>query len=635
MLTRFFLDFAIVITMSLGGFLFIAPPTAYSPDDDTPPEITLLPHKASYVRKKRSVAPPLVRPPIVTTKPEISLPIAAINIPVATPPAPTTIVPEPLATTPEDEEEPEPEPPVAALVTPTIPQPIRHTGPIPWKNASSFSASDSASISFSPRSSWMIFLRSSPPTISSKDGSPVTVYDIDGKQVYSGASGETLPSLSVGHYFVENARDRSQFFIMPDDYTSTSFLGSNIPARTDGSGFAMPGQSFRASRFAIGKNTSVGYWERIQIGRDEWDWTEVDARMKAAGDFDQILLINSETPPDWVTDEEIIDQFVLFAQTIVARYTPLYPGKIKYVEILNEPWCCGTINNGFFDHLTYVELAGAYTELVQKASQAIKSIDPSILIVGPAMQFASAGDLQHLAAAGIGQYLDGISWHEYRLGMDWPDEIDSNGTRVDILLKDMHSLFPGKELIIDEIGFTGLSAIGTPYDRGSSGCGEYGLSYGNWRTDSWHVGMNKITKMIVMLRAGGVSRISTHIFNLYNPNCAWVGWETGAPDSRGIKPQSSAYLMTGYWLNDADFVQEKVLDGSKIFLYAWKRGSNSFVFAWTVKNHTAPLRSIPNTSFTDVFGNPASMTELSEQPTIIRSPGIKASELINLIEDAL
>lgn len=557
---------------------------------------------------------PLVIPPF---SPMITPPITPplTIVPPEVPPITQPIIPDPIPTP-----------------TPS-PQPSYVIGNIPWK--SSFDYTKSNSITFSPRSSWMIFPRSQPPVISTSDNSAITVYDISGKQVYQGASGQTVSGLSTGHYFVESSVDRSQFLIIPDDYSSTSFLGAGIPFRNDSGGFSMPAQSFRSSRFAWGRS-NPGEWKDIQPTLDTWDWTEADARMDAAKDINQVLIIDSFTPPSWVTDDVIISKFVTFAEAVVSRYVSRYPGKIRYVQILNEPWCCGSINNSFFDYLTYSEVPASYTTLIQELSPLIKALDPTISIIGPSMQWASLTDFQALAAAGINQYIDGIAWHEYRLGMYWPDEIDSNSTRVDTHLDAIRALFPGKRLVVNEVGFTGGSALGTPLNSGTTACGEYGLTYGNWRRDSWYVGMNKITKLIVMLRGGGVDLINTHIFNLYNPDCAWAGWEHGSPDPRGIKPQSSAYIMTGYWLNNASFAGESVLKGDQVFLYAWRRSNGeALVFAWTVKNQTAALRAIPNTFFTDIFGREASSALLTEQPTIIRSSSMSPTELVSAIQSAL
>src|SRR5436190_15496984 len=87
-------------------------------------------------------------------------------------------------------------------------------------------------ISVLPAENWGLFKERDMITIQTFDNSPITVFDLYGKTVYSGRTPAFL-SLPCGHYFIECRGDRNQFAVLPNAYAGASFLGAgattNVP----------------------------------------------------------------------------------------------------------------------------------------------------------------------------------------------------------------------------------------------------------------------------------------------------------------------------------------------------------------------------------------------------------------------
>ncbi len=511
-------------------------------------------------------------------------------------------------------------------------------GTIPWKNSASYDYAHPR-ISFSPRFNWMIFKQNEPPTLTTSDSSTITIYDVTGRQAYSGPAG-TLPLLSPGHYFVESATDRSEFLILPSDYRTSTFLGFTGAAFATGWTFPKDVATLAKMQWA---RVSVT-WLDAETSAGTFDWTIADARMQANADRDMILLLTGEYAPSWAQGSQVADRFAEFVTAVLNRYRTLYPGRIKGIEFTNEPYCCGYDGTPTFSQYPYSQIATAYTAFIQKAYQALKAIDPSIMAVAPSFQGAIIPDLRNLSAAGAGQYIDMVMWHDYWLGYGWPDEgqpnYDFDSPRTDQVIEKIKQLFPGKLLGVDEVGMTGLSALGVPYAPYSSGCGENVANDGRglWRSDTWYAGMNKLVKFVVMEKGGGLGVLIPHIFNAYNPDCAWAGWEgaSGLDSPIGIKPQTSAFLMTGQWLEGASFVQESVLNGAQTFLYAFNRqNGDALVVAWATHGHTFGLQQVANASAANVFGTTYTPVKLTEEPIFFTSQSMSASNLLSAVASAL
>src|SRR5437870_11393767 len=66
-------------------------------------------------------------------------------------------------------------------------------------------------ISILPASNWGLFNAGDTVSISTSDNSPVTIFNLYGQTVYSGAP--TSMNFAVGHYFIQCNGDRNQFAV--------------------------------------------------------------------------------------------------------------------------------------------------------------------------------------------------------------------------------------------------------------------------------------------------------------------------------------------------------------------------------------------------------------------------------------
>jgi hypothetical protein len=185
--------------------------------------------------------------------------------------------------------------------------------------------------------------------------------------------------------------------------------------------------------------------------------------------------------------------------------------------------------------------------------------------------------------------------------------------------------------MISEFHAYGASALGVP-NQPSDAIGLSGID--------WHRGMCRIVKTVVMWRAEGAQAIYEHVLPLYswdsNPNYEIFGWEYASVGGlpRGPHPKTSAYLMSGYWLNNATFVDVRT-PGQKVFLYAWRRADNtSLVFAWTAEGQTASLNT-SSFAATDIWGHSIQVNTLTEEPVLFYSNSPDASALLSNVMASL
>ncbi|TYX10770.1 cellulase family glycosylhydrolase, partial [Klebsiella pneumoniae] len=113
-------------------------------------------------------------------------------------------------------------------------------------------------------------------------------------------------------------------------------------------------------------------------------------------------------------NEQDIAAFAKYAKWVASNYK----GQVKYYEIWNE-WTVGTGMKGKGE----IPPPQIYLELVKKTSQAIKSVDPSAIILagsfnplsptGRRLNISDSDWFMILINEGILNYIDGISIHPY------------------------------------------------------------------------------------------------------------------------------------------------------------------------------------------------------------------------------
>ncbi len=125
-------------------------------------------------------------------------------------------------------------------------------------------------------------------------------------------------------------------------------------------------------------------WYSIETEPDVYDWTKLDFVMEYAQEFDMNVVLSVVAAPEWAREAGVdleaegppadYGEFAEFMTDMVNRY----PGQIAAIEIWNEPnldreWMsAGGVS------------AANFVELVQVGTQAIKNIDPGIIVISGA-----------------------------------------------------------------------------------------------------------------------------------------------------------------------------------------------------------------------------------------------------------
>ncbi len=449
-----------------------------------------------------------------------------------------------------------------------------------------------------PSIRWGLFRESDSITITTTNGSPIQIFDLNGNSVYSG--NPTTLMLPRGHYIVECAGDRNQFCVLPDDYTGSPFLGTEVANTSDSAG------SQRMTLIATTWVRAVqSVWANVETNRDAWDWSLMDAAV-SNNPGRKIIAMSADFVPSWVGPDEIIPLHTAYVQALATRYK----GKLAAIEIWNEPF------NDKFPNTTNVEsLVNFYLQMFSQAQKAIKAIDSKPQVIGPA--WSSALELESIAmSTNKLATFDGWSWHDYSRGTYAPD-VDYlspywiRSITKDHLIWNFGKLANLKSLFVDELGLYGHSALGS--DLNTNIDTEFAT------TLDWYRGMCRAIKTTVMYHAAGVSCIISHVFplgeNLSDQNFELYGWDVGL---RGPHPKTSAFLMTSYWLNGAKMGDARIID-NQVYLYTWKRPKiGTLVFAWCVEGQSRTITAPPGYHMTDIYGTEVNPTTLGEEPIIFR-----------------
>ena len=458
----------------------------------------------------------------------------------------------------------------------------------------------SNSIQLSPPERFGLFRESDRISIRTSNNARVHVFTLRGETVYEGRPGK-LPALAVNHYFVETDGDRTQFAVLPDSYHGATFLG----AEADSGGDIQFSQKLEQIQPAWVR-TGAGQWAVVEARQGIWNWTAMD-RTIAVNAGRKIIAYVADALPAWVNSNNFVASYTQFVQALANRYA----NQLTAIEVWNEPWYNKFPNTTNLD--TFVAF---YLQLASQARQAVKAINPSIQVIGPA--WSDFVRTESLAMTNSLNQFDGWSWHDYNRGYHAPDQDYGTPDWVPILETDRLRYYFGnfatqKPLLVDELGLYGQSALGITNTT----------TLPAYRSNlDWYRGMCRAIKTTVMYRAAGVEVLIPHVLALFNqvprsPNLEVYGWDAStdrvtAP--RGPHPKTSAFLMTCHWLNGARSVGRRVL-GNVAFLYAWKSADNKpFVIAWCTEGHSMPLTM----TFTDCFGREMKTNILGEEPVIIR-----------------
>jgi hypothetical protein len=256
-------------------------------------------------------------------------------------------------------------------------------------------------------------------------------------------------------------------------------------------------------------------------------------------------------------------------------------GKIKYWEVWNEPndpmYYCGDIP-------TMITMA-------QHASQIIKSIDPTALILSPGVTGTTgAAWLTSFLSQGGSQYVDVISYHGYWSG---------NAEDVTIPITRYRSVMQS----------TGTSSKPLWETEGSWGSG------GAAPTSDHAVGF--ISKFFLLHWSNSVPKA---MWYAYDGSALWGGLYDSV---KGLSPAATAYTETQKWLVGATQTKPCSMDTSSIWTCSYMRSGYTSEAVW-IANSAATFTVPPQfVQYRDLAGGVHQITSqtltISDQPILLES----------------
>lgn len=165
-------------------------------------------------------------------------------------------------------------------------------------------------------------------------------------------------------------------------------------------------------------------WATIATARDPntWNWTRSDQTVNYEYGHGRRIIHCAFVRPEWQTDDSrFMEDFTTFLRLFYTRYR----GKIYAAQIWNEPTYCNPITAhwGSLPGVTNDQesLWNFLPSLYKAARNAVKSVDPNVLIIGPDWQGPWWQDNAEIWKRGAGNYLDVCSFHEYNGYHKHPD----------------------------------------------------------------------------------------------------------------------------------------------------------------------------------------------------------------------
>lgn len=173
-------------------------------------------------------------------------------------------------------------------------------------------------------------------------------------------------------------------------------------------------------------------WEDVELERGEFHWAGVDLALNTAAEYEMKVMLSIVTAPAWSREPGVnveqhgppadFQDYVNFVTAILQRH----PGKVHAIEVWNEQnldreW---TSINGLS--------AANYVNMLRQTTQAVKAIDPGIIIISGALSptggwtepdgtVTAIDDFSYmddLIAAGMLNYTDCVGAHHngYNIG---------------------------------------------------------------------------------------------------------------------------------------------------------------------------------------------------------------------------
>ena len=411
-----------------------------------------------------------------------------------------------------------------------------------------------------PATSGNIFYLGEAVTITSSV--PVEVYRL----IYGGAvslvinhaSPVTLGNLGAGHYFVQSARDRNEFVVLPSDYSTLNNVGHD-----DYYALVSPEIALREPRVKFGWVRPVLHWSNIQTsngGTFNWDarWNGVteDTNLTYWIGKERIALLVGQDV-SWATKLPASAWLTAYSNFLAAAYAR-YSNAIDAVQVLNEPYqpYVGNIafrtskpNNAALEVATFKMAAAAF---------------PHTTLIGPSEDTPNAvARVADFAAAGGAALVAALDYHDYteKNGVASPENAD-NGV-VHQATANLAALHQTK-LYLTEAGIAGASALGWPSPPQQSEPSNPPYN--------WYRGMTRAMKVAILYQQ---FRAIIFAGSLNGDNNEDAGFDPNG----GIKPKTSAFLMTEYWLNNATPVRNWTNGNLHCAAFIWGGQTNTFLWS--------------------------------------------------------
>lgn len=329
------------------------------------------------------------------------------------------------------------------------------------------------------------------------------------------------------------------------------FFGMTVQKRENDLLTGLTAKIVRSHDIAKGK----GRWKFIQPTATYWDWADVDSWVNTHYKAGREMVFTLFGTPVWASarpteqgaygpgnlglqaEPANMADWNSFCTAVATRYR----GKIKYYEVWNEP---NYNNNGITTTSPYFYFSGTFaklSEMVRRASQAIKSVDPTAKIISPSATTwsATAGQSAENYFVGMMAAGDGASGTM----KDWVDIIG------------VHLYLPGNNKTQDLAGMI---------DRLNAAKITAGVSgKETWDTESAPIGgevinltdtqANKIiARSMIIMAAKGVTRT---IFYQYDSDT--MGF-INRPQIAAYREQIIALLRSGNILTVSGFTDGRV-----------------------------------------------------------------------------
>jgi cellulase (glycosyl hydrolase family 5) len=311
-------------------------------------------------------------------------------------------------------------------------------------------------------------------------------------------------------------------------FSTTSFSGPTAAIPADYFGMSenqVAGSSpFPAVAFKTLRMWDVGTrWSQIETSNGYYNWSKADKVVNLALSNGKDIMYTFGGTPTWASSNptqaclygygscaspKYMSDLADFARQLATRYK----GKIKYYELWNEP------NDTHY----YTGSMSAMVTMSQTIRDAVKSVDPTAIVLSPCPTWSSSGSptiwLASYLSAGGGAYFDIASYHAYA-GPNAPEFIVNSVQGIRNTLT--NAGYGSKKIYITEGGW-GQNKYLTSTDLQSNFLARYYVL-------AWGKGLSKM------------------VWYSYDNS----GWDTLWTSTSGLLPPGNAYKQVVKWMTGA------------------------------------------------------------------------------------